>query len=206
MVARPKMVASLRSRLQVTARMLVDLALRGWAGPWSVYSSCPVGLREADTLALPPKVASSPLVAVMRPPLVIVTRGKALGFESRRRRRTRDFPRRHVLDFPRRMTFFSRGATRASAAGVAEVQAPRPRTMACSRVCDMCSCPSKAVPTRDSAARSTPANSSSSEQPPPTPVLQPQRRGEQAARSCPPPSPERAKSEVWRLCHCSARV
>src|SRR5438034_1341743 len=54
------------------ARTLSDFAVKGWAGPWSWYSCWPDVCPVADERAFPPKVALSPLSAVMRPPSLIL--------------------------------------------------------------------------------------------------------------------------------------
>ena len=67
----PKTLAVLP--LQTTASTAVEWTLRSAAGPWSWYSWLPEGVPLAE--ALPPKVALSPLAAVIRPPPVTLQPG-----------------------------------------------------------------------------------------------------------------------------------
>ena len=57
---------------QTMASTLIECTFIFCAGPWSWYCSCTEVFPFASALALPPKLALSPLFAVMRPPLVIV--------------------------------------------------------------------------------------------------------------------------------------
>src|SRR6266480_1231836 len=60
------MLAWVLLALHVTDVTLIEWTFLGWAGPWSWYSSWPL----FGAWAFPPKVALSPLFAVMRPPPV----------------------------------------------------------------------------------------------------------------------------------------
>src|SRR6266699_4926589 len=67
------MLAVVRSWLQVVAVSTVDCTFIGWAGPRSWYCCCPCTVPSARTLALPPKLARSLLLAMIQPASVIVT-------------------------------------------------------------------------------------------------------------------------------------
>ena len=70
MVAVPKILACFGGGevVQMTDSTSIECTSIGWAGPWSWYSSCPWGLFCESTLAFPPKLPLSPLLAVIHPP------------------------------------------------------------------------------------------------------------------------------------------